>query len=523
MAGRVNLNVPPRLIESARAAQYANREVQSAAEQARRLRGRVQQRQEAAKRAQPQAQTADGRGGVFDAPAIKRAPRIWRKRRPLTGYKYGAAYLVNYPQADYRQHVFRVYAPNGTAYASVNSSHENLVPTPSGNHLDFYLEPGAFNYDNNTMFYQFSVTGWLPGSLVPSSVYQAQATNWTILPAGNGNVVFVFSHYTAWTDFYFTPIVVNNQSAEDATLSVNSSDLALTQKAFFVSSGAVKEIALGAGFRAFTEGTLLPIVWHEWDTYNKGPLPSTGAIKFSGRLRLPEASLLGRTLAVAPCPGGKPFAGGYGGKTFEPYDRARDYYTTVRFGDLDSGGIAPLYGFGPGIYSYLANPTAANAAVDAAGIGPWAKQAAAEQFIGDNLLPNGSLADSSINPKRSLLYTGAFPPVGRTYGTMSQFNDVFPSTPPLTYNRAPDLLRYNLIPNSGAEDSLWETQDEEAEDSVLYRTPFSGGFARPDLRSPPGFDSGTYTTPILFWDWDNPDYCRRQLLSLGFSEADLTP
>ena len=64
---------------------------------------------------------------------------------------------------------------------------------------------------------------------------------------------------------------------------------------------------------------------------------------------------------------------------------------------------------------------------------------------------------------------------------------------------------------------MWDTQAEELEDSVLFRGPFGG------LASPPGFDAGTFTTPVLFWDWDNPDYCERQLLRLGFSEADLTP
>lgn len=93
MAGRVNLKVPPRLIESARAAQYANREAQGARELARRIENKVRQQRQAAIRARPQAQTADGQGAVFDAPALKRVPRIWRKRRPLVGGRYGVGWL----------------------------------------------------------------------------------------------------------------------------------------------------------------------------------------------------------------------------------------------------------------------------------------------------------------------------------------------------------------------------------------------------------------------------------------------
>ena len=93
MAGRVRLNVPPRLIESARAAQYANREAQGARELARRIESKVRQQRQAAKRAQPQAQTFDGQGAVFDAPALKRVPRIWRKRRPLVGGRHGVGWL----------------------------------------------------------------------------------------------------------------------------------------------------------------------------------------------------------------------------------------------------------------------------------------------------------------------------------------------------------------------------------------------------------------------------------------------
>jgi hypothetical protein len=487
MAGRVNLNVPPRLIESARAAQYANREAQGARELARRIEGKVRQQRQAAKRAQPQAQTAEGQGAVFDAPASKRVPRIWRKRRPLGGGNgYGIGYIVIY-DTPYGNNKFRIYAPNGTAYAEIDETAVGFVPNPSGNHLGITGISGVGLSENEVCV---SVTG----GNGPSKVYWTNFTNWTFLPAGNGNAVFIFSSYWAYIDFY----LIFNAQTFGLNLGGYVDGLKLVQKAFFVSSNAVQEITVGGGFKAFTENALLPEVW------SNVRLLECGTNEFIGMIRLPNF------LAPAPGPGSKPLGAGSIGRSLDPYDRSFDYYSPVRFGDLDSGGIAPLLGFGPGIYSYLANPAAANAAVNAAGDGPWAKQTAAEQFIGADLLPSGSLADSSINPKKSLLYTGTYPPANRPFGTMSQFSE----TP------AAGLLRYNLTPINGVEDPLWSEQPEELEDSVLYREPF-GGDSAPGPGSP--FVPNTSTTPILFWDWDDADYCERQLLRLGFSEADLTP
>jgi hypothetical protein len=489
MAGRVNLNVPPRLIESARAAQYANREAQGARELDRRIEGKVRQQRQAAKRAQPQAQTIDGQGAVFDAPALKRVPRIWRKRRPLAGGNgYGIGYIVSY-RTLYGNNKFRIYTPNGTAYAEIDETAVGFVPNPSGNHLGITGISGVALSENERCV---SFTG----QNGPSKVYWLNSANWTFLPAGNGNAIFIFSAYWAYIDFYLIRNANNSLG-----LGGYADGLKLVQKAFFVSSNAVQEITVGGGFKAFTENALLPVVWSDVRL-----LECEGNV-FIGMIRLPNY------LAPAPSPGFTSISAGSIGRSLDPYDRSFDYYSPVRFGDLDSGGIAPLLGFGPGIYSYLANPAAANAAVDAAGNGPWAKQAAAEQFIGTDLLPSGSLADSSINPKKALLYTGTYPPANRPFGTMSQFSDG-------TFNRAPSLLRYNLTPTDGVEDPLWDTQPEELKDSVLYREPF-GGFVAPGPDSP--LVPNTYTTPVLFWDWDNPDYCERQLLRLGFSEADLTP
>jgi hypothetical protein len=414
---------------------------------------------------------------------------------------YGIGYIVNY-DTPYGNNKFRIYAPNGTAYAEIDETAAGFIPNanPLGSYVGVVFEQGALGPGENVV--EVGGVFYYPAS---NSVYSIHSTNWTFLPAGNGSAVFIFSTYYAYVDFYLANILVNpdEPDGEFTGIALGSyvDGLKLVQKAFFVSSNAVKEISVGSGFKSFTEDSLLPIVW----TNVRLEFQLDSLKQSIGMVRIPNV------FAPAPSPGFKPFSTGSRGFSLDPYDRSLDYYSTVRFGDLDSGGIAPLLGFGPGIYSYLANPAAANAAVNAAGDGPWAKQTAAEQFIGTDLLPSGSLADSSINPKKALLYTGTYPPANRPFGTMSQFSDG-------AFNRAPTLLRYNLTPTDGVEDPLWSNQTEELEDSVLYREPF-GGFVQPGPESP--LVPNTYTTPILFWDWDNPDYCERQLLDLGFNDADL--
>ena len=563
MAGRVNLNVPPRLIESARAAQYANREAQGARELARRIESKVRQQRQAAKRAQPQAQAADGQGAVFDAPALKRVPRIWRKRRPLVGYKYGTAYLT-------LAHVngatrFFVCSPNGTDRAEINlTALDEVAPAGAISGLS-----GAVYYDTPSPIGQ---TKQILHGLVDDITQYGNVQknfNWTFLPAGGSSVIAVFSHYIAWAEYQFDaqhygtatlryfgingelgwgelrdidPIgglpyysygvtcrvfvqgvgpdeyvaitfglsdehLNYNYSADqdwlnqflpsNLFLGANSSGSALTQKAFLITDETVKEVGVGSGFAAFTANNLSANFLEEYEVYIQ-------ASSYMGNIMYPTPAT---KITLAPAPGVKPWPVN---GTRSSLDRFYDYYSMVRFGDLNSGGVASMFGYGPGIYSYLANPTAANAAVDGAGDGPWAKQAAAEQFIGANLLPDGSLSDSSIDLKRGLLYRGTFPPPGRSISVVP--------------NSGNSLYRYALLPADGKDDPLWELQDDEIEDSVITNS--SSAPRVPLYQTPPILSQGTIsstTTPILFWDWDNPDYCERQLLRLGFSEADLTP
>ncbi|MBU6250969.1 MAG: hypothetical protein KGO47_07385 [Cyanobacteria bacterium REEB417] len=79
MASRVNLNLPPWLIESARAAQYANREALGARSLEAQIKAKVKQRKEAEERAKP-LQTRQREGGLLE---FQREPtqRIWRRPR----------------------------------------------------------------------------------------------------------------------------------------------------------------------------------------------------------------------------------------------------------------------------------------------------------------------------------------------------------------------------------------------------------------------------------------------------------
>jgi hypothetical protein len=90
MAGHVNLSLPPRLIESARAAQYANREALGGRVLADKIKTKVKARRAAALRAQPLP--PDRVGGALE----ERDPlkwRIWRKRRSGGEVAVGVAWL----------------------------------------------------------------------------------------------------------------------------------------------------------------------------------------------------------------------------------------------------------------------------------------------------------------------------------------------------------------------------------------------------------------------------------------------
>lgn len=90
---RVDLRVPPRLIESARAAQYSNREALGARSLERRITAKVRQRKEAQERANP-LQSGRREGGVLE---FRQAPlqRIWRRPRRAGEVNVGVAWLYS--------------------------------------------------------------------------------------------------------------------------------------------------------------------------------------------------------------------------------------------------------------------------------------------------------------------------------------------------------------------------------------------------------------------------------------------
>jgi hypothetical protein len=76
-SSRVNLRVPPRVVEDARAAQYANRETLAARDDARRVQRRVQQEVDAIRRAQPDLNRRLGGQLEFQRPPLQ---RLWRRK-----------------------------------------------------------------------------------------------------------------------------------------------------------------------------------------------------------------------------------------------------------------------------------------------------------------------------------------------------------------------------------------------------------------------------------------------------------
>jgi hypothetical protein len=90
MPARVNLNVPSRLIESARAAQYANREALGGRTLADKIKAKARVRRDAALRAQPLPPDQAGEAPEGRDPLKW---RIWRKRRPFRPVDVGVAWL----------------------------------------------------------------------------------------------------------------------------------------------------------------------------------------------------------------------------------------------------------------------------------------------------------------------------------------------------------------------------------------------------------------------------------------------
>ena len=102
MTSRVRLNVPPRVIESARAAQHANREALSARQAAERIRSKAEQQQAAEQRAQGLRAPAAGAtaqqrqidGGQLEF-TRRKGQRIWTRRRVVDAASISVGWMLS--------------------------------------------------------------------------------------------------------------------------------------------------------------------------------------------------------------------------------------------------------------------------------------------------------------------------------------------------------------------------------------------------------------------------------------------
>lgn len=484
MTSRVRLNVPPRVIESARAAQHANREALSARQAAERIRGKAEQQQAAERRAQglraPTAgATAQQRqidGGQLEF-TRRKGQRIWTRRRVVDVASFGVAYIANWYTGDVNSPNFsgflyprRIYSGDGSTYLEFYRDRRIGPDAPTINEVSW--RDDTYSYTSEEEVREVLPFGYPPGHRMWNN--GNEGAGWSILPAGNKTAVIVYSHI----DFYAYYGITGPYPFDPFSLQlVNGPEgAALVQRAFLVGRSSVREIAVGSGFRSFI-------------------LPAEPAFR-----RVRYINSFGATIGVNRRVYGytarawpfsfeiitgvsNPILNSNTAFLLDIHPNAHmQAFIRSRFGDIDSGGDARLRGFGPGVYAYIKNPTVARAAFDAAGSGLWQKEAAAESVIGYGLPP--SLADSTVTPGLALSYQGSYPPTSNAY-------------PPV----------------NGVDAPQWERQDEP----ITY-APFST------------IDVTVETTPqaipiqkVLFWDWGDPTYCRRQLLDLGFAEQDLTP
>ncbi len=168
------------------------------------------------------------------------------------------------------------------------------------------------------------------------------------------------------------------------------------------------------------------------------------------------------------------------------------YFATTKFNDIYAGSFSgneynDIYFefIGPGIYTYLKNPAAANAAY-----AEFANDQDLYDYINTPYLPLKTISLSSINLKLDTLleYNGPIP-------ADSSYYPVYDADDNLIEN--PVWRRYSvkrIVP--------------QQPDNPYYNSP-----------------NPLYAKDIalIYWDWNQPAYCREQLLALGFTEADLTP
>jgi hypothetical protein len=125
-SSRVNLRVPPQVVEDARAAQYANRETLAARDDARRAHRRAQQQVDAIRRVQPDLGRQRGGQLEFERPPLQ---RLWRRRggRVLRPVDVGVAWLAtDLDQGDFLASIQSIHdeaIQNNTCQLNTNNNY----------------------------------------------------------------------------------------------------------------------------------------------------------------------------------------------------------------------------------------------------------------------------------------------------------------------------------------------------------------------------------------------------------------
>ena len=139
--------------------------------------------------------------------------------------------------------------------------------------------------------------------------------------------------------------------------------------------------------------------------------------------------------------------------------------------------------------------------------------------------PQGQIFNANVGYADPFLDYEWTPTVFQTLNEVRQFTD------PLTIQQFPSSLKPVTIyyPNNAGQslyyaEWLGDPFDVDFSQTALFLPLPESTLSLPPSFQPPRDPVTNSEARILFaWDWDNPDYCRRMCLALGFSAADLQP
>jgi hypothetical protein len=260
MPGRVNINIPPRVIESARAAQYANREVLDGRALTEKIKAKVQARRAVVLRQQPGA--APDRGD--DSPPA-RGPlkwRIWRKRRPRKPVDVGVGWLHIGKNHTVITDEFEIINETDADEINISPTYERRTINGSGSaSLEFVVTVGArsgerwkqfrhslaFSYAG-TDFFEKTWTRIEDGLIDIVLVEERRSVNgtnnffvglwWNLLPAGQSDMILVVSMAQ-----YHSDIAYEQYGSDPGVFSRNSFTVQnTTHTCFLVTESDVVEL-----------------------------------------------------------------------------------------------------------------------------------------------------------------------------------------------------------------------------------------------------------------------------------------